>query len=183
MLMKGEAIPKNTVRAKQLLLAAVRPRSSRDGSGEINPTNQYAEYLLGKLYLSEDGVPKDAAKAVHYLQRSAEQGNQWAQYQLGKMLLYGKETEQDVLRGMELLDEASKQGNIYADRIMDNYYRYQSNKKVNSALASLRLLRHLARIMKNRLDEENRRDGESGLVDRKLRRQIEEKRQAMGQRM
>jgi hypothetical protein len=37
--------------------------------------------------------------------------------------------------------------------------------------------------MKNRLDDENRRDGEGGLVDRKLRRQIEGKRQAMGQRM
>ena len=45
------------------------------------------------------------------------------------------------------------------------------------------LLGYLARIMKNRLDEENRRDGESGLVDRKLRRQIEEKKVVHGQRM
>jgi hypothetical protein len=47
----------------------------------------------------------------------------------------------------------------------------------------LRLLGRLSQIIKNRLDEEARRDGNSGLIDRKLRRQIEEKKQAHGLRM
>ena len=187
MLMRGELIPKDTVRAERLLLDAVRPRRSRDDRGQIKPGNQYAEYLLGRLYLSEDGIPKDTEKAVRYLQQSAEQGNQWAQYQLGKMLLYGKEVEQDIMRGLALLDAASRQGNIYADKIIQNYYDYnsrvQSNAKTSAALGSMRLLGYLARLVKNRIDEENRRDGEEGLVDRKLRRQIEEKKQAHGLRM
>jgi hypothetical protein len=36
--------------------------------------------------------------------------------------------------------------------------------------------------MKNRLDEEERRDGSVGLIDRKLRREIEGKKQAHGLR-
>jgi len=180
-------IPKDTVRAERLLLDAVRPRPPRDDRGQIEPGNQYAQYLLGRLYLSEDGMPKDAETAVRYLQQSAEQGNQWAQYQFGKMLLYGKEVKQDILRGLALLDAASRQGNIYADKVIQNYYDYSSrvhnNAKSSAALSSMRLLGYLARLVKNRLDEENRRDGEEGLVDRKLRRQIEEKKQAHGLRM
>lgn len=183
MLMKGDLIPKDILRAEQLLLAAVRPRPSRDGSGVINPCNHYAEYLLGKLYLSEDIIPKDAAKAVYYLSDSAAQGNQWSQYQLGKMLLYGKEVEQDITRGLVLLNASSQQGNIYADKVIENYDRARSNIRIGAALGSLRLLGHLARNMKNRLDEEAHRDGNAGLIEKKLRRQIEEKKQAHGLKM
>ena len=183
LLIQGELIPKDTTRAEQLLLAAVRPRPSRDGSGRLMPGNQYAAYFLGKLYLSEEGIPKDATKAVYYLSDSAAQGNQWAQYQLGKMLLYGKEVEQDIARGLALLEAASQQGNQYADKIIENYSRYRSNTRIGAALGSLRLLGHLARIMKNRLDEEARRDGNTGLIEKKLRLQIEAKKQAHGIRM
>ena len=183
MLMRGEAIPKDIDQAEQLLLAAAKPRPSRDGSGRMNRGNQYAQYLLGKLYLSGDDIPKDAAKAVYYLNEAAEQGNQWVQYQLGKMLLYGKEVERDAMRGLNLLSEAARQGNIYAGKVIENYSRSRSNTKVSAALGSLRLLGHLARIMKNRLDEKNRRDGDNGIIEKKLRQQIEEKKQAHGMRM
>lgn len=183
MFMRGERIPKDVIRAEQLLLSASRPRLSHDQTSEMLPGNQYAGYLLGKLYLSEDGILKDAVKAVYYLNDSVTQGNQWAQYQLGKMLLYGKEVEQDITRGLALLGEASRQGNMYADKVMDYYNRYRSNMKIGAALGSLRLLGHLARIMKNRLDEEARRDGNSGIIEKKQRQQIEEKKQAHGLRM
>jgi hypothetical protein len=67
--------------------------------------------------------------------------------------------------------------------VIENYYFFRSNKKVSAALGSLRLLGHLARLMKNRLDEENRRDGNSGIIEKKLRQQIEEKKQAHGLKM
>lgn len=183
LLMRGELILKNIIRAEQLLLAAVQPRPSRDASGEMKPGNQYAAYLLGKLYLSEDGIPKDAAKAVYYLNESADQGNQWAQYQLGKMLLYGKEVEPDITHGLVLLEASSRQGNIYANKVIEHYYHYRGNMKTGAALGSLRLLGHLAQIMKNRLDEEARRDGNSSIIEKKLRHQIEEKKQAHGLKM
>ena len=149
--------------------------------------NADAQYALAKLHLGGLAEQSDLTKAIELLDASANGGNEWAQYQLGKMLLYGKETELDIERGLDLLNEASRQGNIYADRVIENYYkyrdRYHSNMKVGAALGSLRLLGHLARIIKNRFDEEARRDGNDGLIDRKLRRQIEDKKQAHGLRM
>jgi hypothetical protein len=71
--------------------------------------------------------------------------------------------------------------------VIRNYYDYHSrahgDASMNAALGSMRLLGHLARIMKNRLDEEDRRDGDRGIIDKKLRRQIEEKKQAHGLRI
>ena len=180
--MRGELIAKDMTRAEQLLLSAVKPRKSFDGSG-MNSPNQHAAYLLGKLYLSEDGIPKDAEKAVRYLTESSEQENQYAQYQLGKMFLYGKDVEKDTARGITLLTSAAEQGNIYARKVLDSYHQYQGNAKVGTALGSLRLLGRLSQIMKNRLNEETRRDGSNGLIDRKLRREIELKKEAHGQRM
>lgn len=47
------------------------------------------------------------------------------------------------------------------------------------AIASLRLLHHISRIIQNRLEDE--RWGKGGAtIERKLRRQIEEKKQALG---
>lgn len=181
--MRGELIPKDITRAEQLLLAAIRPRPSHDGSGRLTSGNQYAAYLLGKLYLSEDGIPKDAGKAVYYLNDSAAQGNQWAQFQLGKMLLYGKEVEQDITRGLSLLEAASRQGNQYADKVMQGFYSYRGNMKVGTMLGSLRLLGHLARIIKNRIDEENRQDDNTGVIEKKLRQQIAIKKEAHGLRL
>ena len=187
MLMQGELIPKDMGRAEQFLLSAAAPRPSRDGSGKMKPGNQYAEYLLGKMYLLSEDIPKIMEKAVYYLNDSAEQGNSWAQYQLGKMLLYGKEIEQDTERGLDLLNQAFCQGNMYAGRIIDNYYKYRdgfrSSMKLGAALGSLRLLGHLAQIMKNRIDEENHWDDNMDAIEKKLRQQIAMKKEAHGLRL
>ena len=47
-----------------------------------------------------------------------------------------------------------------------------------AALASLRLLGHMARVIQNRLEDERR--GRENSIDRKLRKKIEEKKQAHG---
>lgn len=44
--------------------------------------DRYAQYMLGKLYLTGKEVPYDEEQTVHWLTRSAEQGNQYAQYLL-----------------------------------------------------------------------------------------------------
>ena len=42
--------------------------------------NQYAQYALGKLYLSGRDVKQDRETAWAYFCESAEQGNQYAQF-------------------------------------------------------------------------------------------------------
>ena len=42
--------------------------------------DQYAQYMLGKLYLTGQGVTHDQTKAMVWFSRSAAQGNQYAQF-------------------------------------------------------------------------------------------------------
>lgn len=44
--------------------------------------NQYAQYTLGSLYLSGDGISRDEALGREWLSRSAAQGNSYAQHLL-----------------------------------------------------------------------------------------------------
>ena len=119
--------------------------------------NPYAAYLAGKIYLTEDEV-KDIQKAIRSFKIAAENGNDYAEYQLGKIYLYGKDIPRDTDKAMYYLHLAAEHGNQYA--------------------ASLRLLGHMARVIQNRLEDERR--GRENSIDRKLRRKIEEKKQAHG---
>ena len=47
--------------------------------------NQYAQYMLGKLYLLGEHVSEDKETAKEYLRLSAEQGNEYAQFFLDNM--------------------------------------------------------------------------------------------------
>ena len=42
--------------------------------------NQYAQYALGKLYLTGQGVKQDRERAWAYFYESAEQGNEYADF-------------------------------------------------------------------------------------------------------
>ena len=42
--------------------------------------NQYAQYMLGKLYLDGEALPRDQEQAVQWFRRSAAQGNRYAQF-------------------------------------------------------------------------------------------------------
>lgn len=165
---RGEHTEKNLLEAERLLTASA------------NQKNSQAQYLLARLYLSEDGFPKDAEKAVYWLQKSAEQENQYAQYQLGKMLLFGKDADQDIENGITLLTASAEQGNPYAARLLQNYYSGRL-RNPSVGMASFRLLAQFARMFENRLRKNE--DGQRMQIDRKLRRQIEEKKQLHGLKM
>lgn len=165
---RGEHTEKNLLEAKRLLTASAKQKNSQ------------AQYLLAKLYLSEDGFPKDVEKAVYWLHKSADQKNQYAQYQLGKMLLFGKDADQDIENGIALLTASAEQGNPYAARLLQSYYSGRL-RNPSVGMASFRLLAQLARMFENRLRKNE--DGQRMQIDRKLRRQIEEKKQLHGLKM
>lgn len=58
--------------------------------------NPAAQYQLGLLYYSGNGVPEDEKKAVQLLTGSAQQGNVEAMYQLGNAYTFGSQTPQLV---------------------------------------------------------------------------------------
>lgn len=135
-----------------------------------------AQYILGKLYLKGEGVPKDAAEAIRLLTQAAASGNSYAEYQLGKIYLYGKDTERDYDTAVRYLEASASHGNPYAEQLL---HTVKNNRNWTAALGTLRLIQHLSRLMQNRLEDE-RRDKNGIVIDRKLRRQIEEKKEAHG---
>lgn len=159
----GELCPKDIPRAIHYLTRAARQ------------DHAYAQYLLGKLYLADEGIPKDANAALYWFTQAADQGNAFAQYQLGKLFLSGREVEQDREKAISYLTASAGQGNVYAAQLLQSVH---SNRSWPVALGSLRLLQHLARIIQNRIEDE--RKGAKGGIDRKLKRKIDEKKQAHG---
>ena len=162
LLYKGEVVPKDIKKAVEWLDRAASQK------------NPYAAYLAGKIYLTEDEV-KDIQKAIRSFIVAAENGNDFAEYQLGKIYLYGKDVPRDTDTAMYYLQLAAEHGNQYAAQLLHSI-RVNGNR--TAAIASLRLLGHIARIIKNRIEDKRKGGG----TDRKLLKKIEEKKQAQGLR-
>ena len=137
--------------------------------------NAYAAYLAGKILLNEDTV-KDVPKAIRLLKIAAEHGNDFAEYQLGKLYLYGKEEERDYEEALRWLTSSAAHGNQYAEQLL---HSIRSNRNWSAAMGAFRLLHHISRIIQNRLEDE-RRGKVGALIDRKLRRKIQDKKEALG---
>ena len=160
LLYSGELMPISINKALEYLLSAAE---------QANP---FAAYLAGKIMLNEDSV-KNIKEAVRCFEIAAEQGNSYAEYQLGKIYLYGKDIPRDTDKAMYYLHLAAEHGNQYAAQLL---HSIRVNGNWTAALASLRLLGHIARIIKNRIEDKRKGSG----TDRKLLRKIEEKKQAQG---
>ena len=159
---KGEIVPADLPKAIELLERAVEKG------------NPYAAYLAGKLRLTEDEV-KDIEKAIRNFEIAAANGNDFAEYQLGKIYLYGRNTEQDMQKALEWLEKAVSHGNQYALQLL---HSIKNNRNISAATGIIRLLHHVSRIIGERMDAD-RKTGTS-VVDRKLKRRIDEKKQAQG---
>lgn len=164
LLYKGEIMPQDLEKAIECLEKAAEQK------------NPYAAYLAGKIRLTENTV-KDIPKAIYNFEIAAENGSDFAEYMLGKMYLYGKEVEQDYAKAIAYLTALAEHGNQYAAQLL---HSIKSNRNWSATLGSLRLLGQISRIIQNRLEDERR--GKQISIDRKLRRKIEEKKQAHGLR-
>ena len=162
LLYRGEVVPQDVSRAIEYLERSAEQK------------NPYAAYLAGKLRLTEAEL-KDVLRAIRDFEIAAENGNDYAEYQLGKIYLYGKEVERDYEKAIAYLSSAVEHGNQYAEQLL---HSIQSNRNWSAALGSIRLLHHLSRMIQNQLDDEKK--GKAGVIDRKLKRKIDEKKQAHG---
>ena len=136
--------------------------------------NPYAAYLAGKLYLTDE-ENRDTYRAVKFFSSAAKNGNSYAEYMLGKMYLYGNGVERNVDLALSYLNSSVGHGNEYAAQLL---YNLSHSKNPSVAMAAFRLLQHLARIIQNRLEDE--RKSKENQTDKKLRRIIDEKREAHG---
>lgn len=162
LLYKGEVIPQDLKKAIEYLEKAVEQK------------NPYAAYLAGKIRLTEDAV-KDIRKAIRNFEIGAENGNYYAEYMLGNIYLYGKDAPRDYDKAIAYLTASAEHGNQYAKQLL---HSIKLNRNWSAAMGSLRLLGQISRIIQNRLEDERR--GKQVSIDRKLKRKIDEKKQAHG---
>ena len=81
-----------------------------------------AKYMLGKLYLRGEDVPKQMLHALHWLESAVQDDNQYAEYLLGKTFLNGEDMERDTERAESLLRRSAEQGNKYAAYTLGKAY-------------------------------------------------------------
>ena len=134
----------------------------------------FASYIAGKVYLKEEGW-QNIKKAILYFRQAAEDGNSFAEYQLGRIYYFGYGVRADQEKGMEYLKESAAHGNEYAANLLLTIQQ-QHTWGVASCAASL--IAQLGRIFQEQDQKQNQR--QRPRMDRKHRREIEEKKQAMG---
>ena len=113
--------------------------------------------------------------ALSYLLRSAEHGNQYAQYTLGKLYLLGRDVPKDMELAVKYLTQSAAQGNIYAQYFLDHKDDW---RHASTGAAVLRMLRHMSQIFVDNAVHDSTRMGTQ--LDRKRRRELRDKRLAMG---
>lgn len=135
--------------------------------------NEYTFYALGKLYLTEE--KRDVQRAVSYFEQCSDT-NPWASYWLGKIYLFGcGDVQQNREKALEHLAFSAEQGNEYAQNMIDHSEEYENVMLTNTIFS---LFVNLSKCISEDYHQKFRSGRLS--VDRKLRRMIQEKKQALG---
>lgn len=164
-ILKAELLPKDEKRAYKLLLHSVSIGDDK------------AEYALAKLLLNSDIIPKDTEWAIKLLISAIGKDNEWAKVLLGKMLLFGIDIPKNEQEGIELLQSAAEQGNEYAAVILQNRENYL---KYSMTMSAMRLFGYMGNLFSKKFNTDKSKTGFR--IDKKQRRQIEEKKMAQGLR-
>ena len=134
----------------------------------------FASYIAGKVYLKEEGW-QDIKKAILYFRQAAEDGNSFAEYQLGRIYYFGNGVRADQEKGLEYLKESAAHGNEYAAKLL---FTIQQQHTWGVASCTASLIAQLGKVFQEQDQKQNQR--QRPRMDRKHRREIEEKKQAMG---
>ena len=157
--LKSEIINQDLNKAEKYLLSA--------------EDNEFTQYALGKLYLQKEKY--DIQKAISYFEKSADK-NMQASYQLGKLYFFGADgLEKDKEKAMEFLYLSAEQGSEYAQNFIDNTERFENEMLANTIFS---LFVNLSRCIED--DYHHKFQSGRKMIDSKLRRVIQEKKQSLG---
>jgi len=109
------------IKAVEQRISVIEPKSEIE---QLRPLatqgDQDAQYKLGSLYYSGDGVKQDFSQSALWYRRAAQQGNVDAQYSLGNMYLMGEGIEQDDQQAAHWYALAADQGHTSASHNLEN---------------------------------------------------------------
>lgn len=157
--LRGEIVNQDLNKAEKYLLSA--------------EDNEFTQYALGKLYLQKEKY--DIQKAISYFEKSADK-NMWANYQLGRLYFFGAEDlEKDKEKAIQYLYLSAEQGNEYAQNILDDQEKFENEMLANTIFS---LFINLSRCIED--DYHHKFQSGRNMIDSKLRRVIQEKKQSLG---
>jgi TPR repeat protein len=85
--------------------------------------NVSAQFNLGLLYSSGQGLPQDYPQALIWYRKAADQGDARAQVNLGGMYRVGRGVRQDYAQSAAWFRKAANQGNLFAQADLGEMYR------------------------------------------------------------
>lgn len=157
--LKGEIVNQDLDKAEKYLLSA--------------EDNEFTQYALGKLYLQKEKY--DIQKAISYFEKSADK-NMQASCQLGRLYFFGADgLEKDEEKAMQYLNLSAGQGNEYAQNFIDNIEQFENEMLANTIFS---LFVNLSRCIED--DYHHKFQSGRKMIDSKLRRMIQEKKQSLG---
>ena len=157
--LKGEIVNQDLDKAEKYLLSA--------------EDNEFTQYALGKLYLQKEKY--DIKKAIFYFEKSSVK-NMWSSYQLGRLYFFGVDgLEKDKEKAMEFLNLSAEQGNEYVQNFIDNTEQFENEMLANTIFS---LFVNLSRCIED--DYHHKFQSSRKMIDSKLRRIIQEKKQSLG---
>jgi hypothetical protein len=87
-----------------------------------NDGDASAQFNLGLMYATGQGVQQDNAAAALWFRKAAEQGYAFAQSNLGTLYLYGRGVTQDDTEAVMWFRKAADQGDAVAEFLLGNQY-------------------------------------------------------------
>lgn len=82
-----------------------------------------AQYNLGILYFTGQGVEQDFDEAFEWTKRAAEQGHLNAQFNLGSLYLDGQGTQVSIIEGLNWFTQAAKNGHANSAYTLAKMYQ------------------------------------------------------------
>lgn len=92
--------------------------------------NLRAQYELGQIYATGEGVPRNDAEALTWLTRAAASGHADAQYNLGLMYKDGRGTERNFVEAYKWLSLSAARGNPNAEVRLDTVARFMNREQI-----------------------------------------------------
>ena len=138
--------------------------------------NQYAKRLLAFEYISGKNFEQNIEKGISLLTELADSGDAFACYKLGKLYLLGTENiQKDMQKAIQYLNLSAEQGNDYAQNFIDNIEQFENEMLANTVFS---LFVNLSRCIED--DYHHKFQSGRKMIDSKLRRVIQEKKQSLG---
>lgn len=140
-----------------------------------NGGDAFSCYKLGNLYLKGEIVNQDLDKAEKYLLSTED--NEFTQYALGKLYLQKEkyDIEKDKEKAIQYMNLSAEQGSEYAQNILNNQEKFENEMIANTIFS---LFVNLSRCIED--DYHHKFQSGRRMIDSKLRRVIQEKKQSLG---